>query len=80
MWQRRLAYAFIATAIALLLGILFLLRQNQRDVTHAWNQLSDSAGIEVGTRRRAWLDAALLIVVVILFLGGLLAIVNFVRW
>ena len=80
MWQRRLAFAFIATAIALLLGILFLLRQNQRDVTHAWNQLSDSAGIEVGTRRRAWLDAVLLIVVVILFLGGLLAIVNFVRW
>ena len=80
MWQRRLAYAFIATAIVLLLGILLLLRQNQRDVSDAWNRLSDSAGIEVGTRRRAWLDAGLLMIVVGLFLGGLLAVVNFVSW
>jgi hypothetical protein len=80
MWQRRFVAAFVFSACILFVIIFILLRQNQREVRAGWAAHADTDAEPFGKRKRAYLDAIYLLLVLAGFLFGLIQLITFVRW
>ena len=80
MWQGRFVWALLLSGVVLFAVILVLLYQNQRQVRRGWAEHGDVLLDRHGTRKRAVLDAAYVLVILALFLVGLTQLMLSIRW
>ena len=79
-WESRLVIVLITSAVLLFIVLGVVLWSNQRAVQRQWVLAGGDEDGAPGNRRRLWLDAGYMFVVLALFLAAMIQLLLAVRW